>query len=608
MRVNHVMNWSEPSSIEATERIGRYEVQSTLATTGTASILLARDVEGGELVVLKRFDPGHRSGYLREVAAGLNIVHPNIAAPRDTFYSADGSGCLVYEYFQAGTLRKLIRKGEPASLATVIDCARDCLQGLVYLHRHRLIHCDIKPENIFLREQTGRTVFVLGDLGSTCPLREAVEGRHRTGSPAYAAPERMVDRFAFNSDLYSLGVVLFELAAGELPFSGGPREVARAHAHEPVPLQLVGTAFLRDFIAALLEKDPGRRVANAERALMLLSAPEDRPVQDLPRPRPVSAPVGSPRPVSSLQPSPLGKQLVLGRRPLRHVASNLVESGFQRLFVVSGPDGPLLLLETETDFTISSPHPGTKPRMIPKNGAIRIRGTSELIYCVGNRLCAYNLLSETRTVLHEGLSGVIGFCCDETRLLWRTRRSVHVMDLRSREEISFPLPHYLLDAQALLLPDGHFSVSTGPMNNEISLRNAKGEELRRIPLDGPIFDMTSERTVQLVLTLNVKDKDSYAIWRAAEFADPQRLALPEDSRAVATTPGHAFWVTSGTQVFQCGIGLAPRPVFSSETRIDGVSVSPDHHWLLVWEQLRTDAVRASIYSNINETPKQGVPT
>jgi hypothetical protein len=182
------------------------------------------------------------------------------------------------------------------------------------------------------------------------------------------------------------------------------------------------------------------------------------------------------------------------------------------------------------------------------------------------------------------------------------------MDLRSREEISFPLPHYLLDAQALLLPDGHFSVSTGPMNNEISLRNAKGEELRRIPLDGPIFDMTSERTVQLVLTLNVKDKDSYAIWRAAEFADPQRLALPEDSRAVATTPGHAFWVTSGTQVFQCGIGLAPRPVFSSETRIDGVSVSPDHHWLLVWEQLRTDAVRASIYSNVNETPKQGVPT
>ena len=95
-------------------------------------------------------------------------------------------------------------------MARLFNCLHDILNVLIYLHALNRIHCDIKPENIFLRPKLdGQFEFVLGDLGAACFIREAREGQHVIGTPAYIAPERIRNQFFFNSDLYSLGVVAF---------------------------------------------------------------------------------------------------------------------------------------------------------------------------------------------------------------------------------------------------------------------------------------------------------------------------------------------------------------------------------------------------------------
>jgi len=584
------MKSSDASASDERRITGRYVVIQTLAVSAHATILLARDEADQRDVVLKRFDASGKGAYLREAGAVIDNHHPNLLAPLDTFYLSDDSGCLVYEYFPEGTARQTFEPGRPLPLHQVVTCAEDCLRALAHLHQRKLIHCDIKPENIFVRREGTTMRFLLGDLGSTCALREATEGKHRTGSPAYAAPERLSDRFHFNSDLYSLGVVLFEAATGRLPFSGGPREVARAHVTEAVPLDQIHEGVLRDFIGGLMEKDPSRRVATAERALMLLASMSHPSMHES------TARVVQARPTHPARQN--APQIVLGRRPPREITRTLVESGFQKLHVLGATnERPVLVIENASDLTFADTREGMRTRMVPKSGPMKVLGPSDVIYQVESSICRYDLRTHTRTVLHDRCTGAIDFACDGQRLLWRTRRSAHVLNLQTRDEVSLLAPHYLLDARSHLLPDGHFVLSSGPMNSHISLRTANGQQTRLTELDGPIIEIVNERTVLLVLSLNIKDQDNYAIWRVTEYAEAQKMDIPIESRVVTLTPGHIFWLVDREQIFQCGIGLASRPIFRSNEALDGFAVSPDHAWIATWRQVDEKNTRVRIYGS-----------
>lgn len=602
---------SSPVS-EATEALapllgGRYRLQRKLAYGSTGTVWIAADQQqGGQQVVMKHFDAGTRGSYLRETAAAMDVRHPCIAGPLDTVYGGDNSAYLAYEYFRDGTLRNLVPPGRVLELPLLLRCAEDLLGALAFLHQKKLIHCDIKPENVFVRRRDEQLSFVLGDLGSTCSLREAAEGHHRTGSPAYSAPERLYERFHFNSDLYSLGVLLYEMATGHLPFVGGPREIAKAHLKDPVPLQDIRHPFLRDFIGGLMEKDPTRRTESATRALTMLSTLSSREQQEKGRVRsedaPVQAELASRR--GAVGASPTMVQQVLGRRPLKELAATLLDEPFQRLHLLSDGERPLLLLESATDLIIADALGGNRIRLLPKSGAVRLLSDTELAYQVESSVYRLNLATGERTLLHDRCTGALDFCVRGNRLLWRTRRSAHLIDRDTGVEGSMVVPHYLLEPRAHIFADGHFALSVGPMNDQVSLRNDFNDAERLVKLDGPVIEFISERTVLLAVTLNMADEDRYAVWRVASYSQAQRMDLPVESRHFTTTPGHVFWLVDQEQVIQCGIGLAPRPVWKSPEPIDGFTVSPCHRWIATWQQVEPRQARVRLYGVPAETPPQ----
>lgn len=586
---------------ESAATLERYEVLNELAFGTQGVVLRALDLETNRVVAIKQFSLGARTSYLREIAASLDNRHKNLLTPLDTFYRADGVGIVVYEFFAAGNLRQNMTPGEPYSLSLILRCAQDLLQALAHLHKRKFIHCDVKPENVFINQGPDGEIagFLLGDLGSTCSMREAEQGEHRTGSPAYSAPERLYQKFFPNSDLYSLGVLLFELATGNLPFTGGPREIARAHLQQPVPLAQVPNAFLQNLIGGLMEKDPSRRIKSADRALMLLtSVATDIATECLP---PIYEKISSPTMNIAKK-----SKAVIGRRAPSEKMHTTIPAGFDRLHVLDGNEGPLLVVESANDIVITPVSGRGRSRMISKSGSVHLVGDCDLFYQLDSTVHRFNPNLSTPTIMHDRCLGAIDFVCDGQRLLWRTRRSAHLLDLRTREESSFLIPHYLLEPRSHLLENSDFAVSAGLMNSQISLRSSQGVQKRLQELDGPIIDLVSEPTVLLAVTLNVKQKDSYAVWRIAQYSEPQRLDLPLESRVICTTEGHVFWLVDNVNIFQCGIGLAPRLVFKLSEPICGFAVSQNHHWIVTWSKTEGKTSRVCLYSTAAEIVNEKV--
>jgi len=581
----------------------RYEVLDELAFGTQGVVLRARDLVTDKQVAIKQFSLGARTSYLREIAASLDNRHKNLLTPLDTFYRADGVGFVVYEFFAAGNLRQNMTQGVPYGMRLILRCAEDLLHALAYLHQRKLIHCDVKPENVFVNRGSAGHIssFLLGDLGSTCSMREAEQGEHRTGSPAYSAPERLYQKFLPNSDLYSLGVLLFELATGNLPFSGGPKEMARAHLQQPVPLAQIPNAFLHNLIGGLMEKDPIRRIKSAERALMLLTSV----ASDITTERHHSAPITGKIPNHSMN-ILMKSKAVIGRRVPSERLRTTIEGGFDRLHVLDGSEGPQLVIESANDIVIAPVSGRGRSRMISKSGSIHLAGDCDLFYQLDSTINRFNPNFAAPTIVHDRCVGSIDFVCDGRRLLWRTRRSAHLLDLKTREETSFLIPHYLLEARSLLFENGDFAVSAGSMNGQISLRSSQCEQKRLQELDGPIIELVSEPTVLLAVTLNIKQKDSYAVWRMAQYSEPQRLDIPIESRVICTTQGHVFWLVDNIHIFQCGIGLAPRLVFKLNEPICGFAISHNHHWVVTWTKAEGKVSNVCLYSTATEIANEKV--
>ncbi len=133
--------------------------------------------------ILKCFRPEAQKHYLREISIAFGHQHHNLPACLDTFYDAENYACMVYEYLEAGNLRDKLNEEGRLSVGQTVQCLQDILQALAYLHTQKIIHCDLKPENVLLRQGAERLEFVLADLGAAAYLREAQESRHTTASP-----------------------------------------------------------------------------------------------------------------------------------------------------------------------------------------------------------------------------------------------------------------------------------------------------------------------------------------------------------------------------------------------------------------------------------------
>ncbi|GAA2731844.1 Stk1 family PASTA domain-containing Ser/Thr kinase [Pedococcus aerophilus] len=254
---------------------GRYRVQSHIADGGMASVYLALDTRLDRDVALKVLrrdlarDDAFVSRFRREARSAARLSHPNVVSVFDQG-DDDGHMFLAMEYVPGQTLREVMKAEGPLTPRAALDIMAPVLQALGAAHRAGIIHRDVKPENIILREDDG-TVKV-ADFG----LARAVSNQTShsqtgvlLGTVAYLSPEQVERGIAdARSDVYAAGLILFEMLTGSKAFTGDtPIHIAYQHVHSsvPAPSSRVTTvpAELDALVALATSRDPDQRPADA---------------------------------------------------------------------------------------------------------------------------------------------------------------------------------------------------------------------------------------------------------------------------------------------------------------------------------------------------------
>ncbi|MCL1861181.1 MAG: serine/threonine-protein kinase [Proteobacteria bacterium] len=209
------------------ERIGKYEIRRLLGEGATSSVYLAWDPFNQREVAVKRinpvfFKPPHRGRLFRqllvnEASLAGKLKHPHIVRIYDAVVDADDA-YVAMEYVPGGTLEALARPGRLASFERVIEIIFKCTRALNYAFHNGITHRDIKPANILLSAADGNDIRI-SDFGAAFQATSEVTQIANLGSPAYMSPQQVREaQVDHRSDIYSLGVVMYQLLTGHLPF------------------------------------------------------------------------------------------------------------------------------------------------------------------------------------------------------------------------------------------------------------------------------------------------------------------------------------------------------------------------------------------------------
>jgi serine/threonine protein kinase len=258
--------------------VGRYEILDELGRGGMATVYLARQSDLDRLVALKELssfrqsDPAFTRRFLRESRVAGSLSHPNIVTVHD-YFEHDGAPYIAMEYVSRGSLRPHIGH---LPLPQVAGALEGILAALGYAERHHIVHRDLKPENVMVTED-GRVK--LTDFGIAKATGQAFRGSFLTaagttvGTPNYMAPEQAMGKDVGPwTDLYSVGVMAFEMFVGEVPFhdTEEPVAVLMRQVSDPIPparsLNPDVDQAISDWIERLLVKEPEQRVQSAGEA------------------------------------------------------------------------------------------------------------------------------------------------------------------------------------------------------------------------------------------------------------------------------------------------------------------------------------------------------
>jgi beta-lactam-binding protein with PASTA domain/predicted Ser/Thr protein kinase len=258
---------------------GRYRVISRLGAGGMADVYLAEDQQLSRKVALKllhrRFaeDPGFVERFRREAQAAASLQHPCVVQVYDRG-EFDGTYYIAMEYLPGRTLKQLIRQEAPLAPIRAIDIAVQILKAARFAHRRGVIHRDLKPHNVIIDENDNAKVtdFGIARAGAS----DMTETGSIMGTAQYLSPEQAQGHaVSETSDLYSVGIVLYEMLTGRVPFdaesavtialkhvSEAPEPPTRINPQMPVALEQV--------VMWALNKDPAHRPADADQFIAVL--------------------------------------------------------------------------------------------------------------------------------------------------------------------------------------------------------------------------------------------------------------------------------------------------------------------------------------------------
>ena len=275
---------------------GRYEIEKRLGRGSAATVYGARDRQSGREVAIKVMrarlakNPEAMARFRREADVQARITHRNVAAIFGRGLVGNDQPYLAIELLRGRSLRNVVRSEAPIRPRRVASYGFQALGGLAAIHAAGVLHRDLKPANLMLEPSPGpveRVVLIDFGFASLDGTQRLTATGHVVGSLGYLAPERLLGEEAEpRSDLYGLGVVLFELLAGRRPFvADTDLGLVDLHLEAPIPRiadvarkNIVPTGELEDVIRIALAKQPGDRFGDASAmAEALASAAQNCP-------------------------------------------------------------------------------------------------------------------------------------------------------------------------------------------------------------------------------------------------------------------------------------------------------------------------------------------
>ncbi len=263
---------------------GTFRIERELARGGIGIVYQATDVTLKRTVAVKHLNreayesAAVREKFLKEAQLAAKLSHPNLAQ----IFSVVGDGelYLVFEFVEGETLHQRLSRKIKLPLAEIKQIMREVAEAVDYAHAHNIIHRDLKPANIMMTADGHYKVLDFGIAHETRNMSD-VTMTQAWGTPPYMAPEQEMGTVRKESDLYALGVMLYELVVGQRPFDGAGMLEKKLHG-EFIPIKRANpdaSAALQPFFVKVLSADPSKRYSSAQEMYRALAAIEDTPVR-----------------------------------------------------------------------------------------------------------------------------------------------------------------------------------------------------------------------------------------------------------------------------------------------------------------------------------------